>query len=291
MWIDLLIGVVTVLTLIGVVAFRSLSSGSIEVKLNDAIIAAIAAVLLLFITGRINKVSLTSGGVSFEGATKAILSASAEPVKDQVATLPVVPIDESLKLGVSEIPMLIGRQLQALDFLMGAGVYQGDAVRQYLESLTKYEFFRFVVLLNPDRTMFGIIDARKLLATLQDQRSNMNFASLLSAKRCREWKCVRSTGCPSWHRMVGSMASSTVPANDEPNSGRDKQAGGKHLAAIARGGVRSPVQSAVRPAAQEEFVANFKTPCSRWLRAQSFSDAPSASRRWPVPCSRDPASS
>ncbi len=175
--IDVVIAVLTVVTLIGVVAVRTLSSGSVEVKINDAIVAAIVAALMLFITGRIGKFEVSTSGVSVE-ATQAILKASAEPIINQVTSLlPMVPIDESPKGGLTELPALIGRHVQALDFTLGAGFYQGDAVKQYLESLTKYEFFRFVVLLNRDQTFVGIIDARKLVATLQDPTSGMNFES------------------------------------------------------------------------------------------------------------------
>ena len=77
MWGEIAIGVFTLAILVGVVAVRSFSAGRIEVTLNDAIITTIAAGLMLFVTGRVGKVSIGSGGVSLETASQAILSASA----------------------------------------------------------------------------------------------------------------------------------------------------------------------------------------------------------------------
>lgn len=180
MWADWITAVVTVAVLVAVVAVRSLTGGRIEIRLNDAIIAAIAAVLTLFVFGRISKFGVGSEGVTVETAKQAILSASAQPIDRQVALLPVAPVEEALKGGVGLIPSMVHREVQGLDFLLGGGGYDPHAVQEYLETLTRYPFFRFVTLLDPNGSLFGMIDARKLLARLQDPASGQTFASFAS---------------------------------------------------------------------------------------------------------------
>src|SRR5262249_29777059 len=103
--------------------------------------------------------------------------ASAQPIDQQVAALPVAPVEEALKGGVAEIPSMVHRGLQGLDFLLGAGAYDPHAVQEYLETLTKYPFFRFVILLNPNGSLFGMIDAGKLVTALQDRASGQTYSS------------------------------------------------------------------------------------------------------------------
>ena len=168
MSVEITTAIIAALALIAAVAIRGLSHGRVEIKLNDAIIAAIAAGLTLLISGRISKFVVGSEGLTVETAREAILSASASPIGDQVTPLPVEGVEEAMKGSVSAIPQLIERQVQALDLMLG-GQYVPDAMKQYLQTLTKYPFFRFVVLVKPDHAMYGIYDASKLTARLDAQ--------------------------------------------------------------------------------------------------------------------------
>jgi hypothetical protein len=179
--LDLWIALATAVFLIVVVGLRTYSEGKIEVKLSDAMVAVIAAALMLFMSGRITKFNVTTAGVSVEGAAgRAILSAAAQPISGQVSSvaatvLPVSAMDAALKGGVNEIPNMVRREVPALEFILGAGIYAPDAIRQYLETLAQYPFFRFVVILNKDKSLFGMIDGRKMLGILQDPRSTLRF--------------------------------------------------------------------------------------------------------------------
>jgi len=86
MTVEMITAFVTVLVLAAVVAVRSLSAGKIEIKLNDAIIAAIAATLTLLVSGRISKVVFGTEGLTVETAKQAILTASAQSITQQVAS-------------------------------------------------------------------------------------------------------------------------------------------------------------------------------------------------------------
>jgi CBS-domain-containing membrane protein len=78
---------------------------------------------------------------------------------------------------------MVRRRVQGLDFMLGVGGYDPNVLKAYLETLRRYDFFRFVIVLTPDQRLFGMIDARSLLATLEEPTSGMTFqefASLLN---------------------------------------------------------------------------------------------------------------
>ena len=131
-------------------------------------------------TGRINKLIVGTEGITVETARDAILSASKQSVTPQVSPLPVAQVEQALKGGIAEIPDLVRRQVQALEFVSGANSYDAAAMQQYLETLSKYSFFRFVVFLNHDLTLFGMMDARKLLALLETPATGQTFGTLVT---------------------------------------------------------------------------------------------------------------
>jgi CBS-domain-containing membrane protein len=78
---------------------------------------------------------------------------------------------------------MVRRRVHGLDFMLGVGGYDPNVLKAYLETLRRYGFFRFVIVLTPDQRLFGMIDARSLLATLEEPTSGMTFqefASLLN---------------------------------------------------------------------------------------------------------------
>ena len=171
--IDIGIAIVTLIALIAVVSIRTWSEGKIEVRLNDALIAVIVAAVLMFMSGRIGELGLTTQGLTVKAA---IVTASSRKIEQQVSALPVIAVAMEEKAAPSEIPNLVKRQIPALDFVLGSNRYSPDATRQYLEALVNYPFFRFVVFLNKnDKSLFGMIDARKLSALLHDQNSGLSF--------------------------------------------------------------------------------------------------------------------
>jgi hypothetical protein len=90
-------------------------------------------------------------------------------------------VNEALKGSVGELPELVRRQVQqALAFLLGSGGYDVGAMQQYLHTLSRHPFFLLVVFLNPDKTLFGIIEAKRLLTLLESQGGGQTFANLAS---------------------------------------------------------------------------------------------------------------
>ena len=120
-WKETTAAVVALVMLIVAVEARSRTKGRVQITLPDVVIAAIAAGLSLFLSGGISKLIVSTTGITVE---KAIVQAAQRPVTSQVTQLqvtplPVAPVEEALKGGVSEIPELVRRQVQALEFLLG----------------------------------------------------------------------------------------------------------------------------------------------------------------------------
>src|ERR1700737_130063 len=180
MRVEIATATIGVVVLVAVVGTRALSKGAIQVQLSDAIIAALAALFVLLLTGRITKIGVSDKGVDIEVA-EAFRSASEKKLAPQVSALPLEQLDAPLKGQTADIPRFVERQVPALSFRLGSAAYTPEAIRQYLLDLTQNSFFRFVIILKQDEQFFGMIDARKLLRTLQDSNSGWNFAEFESA--------------------------------------------------------------------------------------------------------------
>ncbi|HKX09187.1 MAG TPA: hypothetical protein VJN67_13395 [Stellaceae bacterium] len=174
---NLITALVAFAVLVGVVGLRTVTGNKVEITLNDAIIAAIAAGLTLLISGGVSKLVVGSEGVTIETTKEAILTASRRPIEPQVSSLPVAPVDMVLKGDIGEIPEIVRQRKEALELMLGAGAYEPHAMQVYLDTLTKYPFFRFVVLLDRNSKLFGMVDARKLIAQLEEQHSEQTAAT------------------------------------------------------------------------------------------------------------------
>jgi hypothetical protein len=165
-------------------------------------------------SGFITKLGITTTGVTIETAGKAILQASARPVGQQISPLPVASFEEVLKGGAGEIPMLIRRHVQGVDFMLGSNGYVEDVVRQYLEALTQEASFKGFVLINTDRKLFGMIDGRMLLNSLTSPAPVLTFADFTSMlNRASPDDRIRLSKLPGF-----------VPKNDAASPLDDKSA-------------------------------------------------------------------
>jgi hypothetical protein len=78
---------------------------------------------------------------------------------------------------------MVRRRAQGLDFMLGFGGYDQTVLKAYLETLTRDDFFRYIILLTQDNKPSGMVDARSLLAVLEDPGSGetfQDFATLLN---------------------------------------------------------------------------------------------------------------
>jgi hypothetical protein len=174
---EALAAVIGLMVLITVVALRGVTAGRHEIRLADVAIATVPILLWLVVSGRIQKLVVGAEGITVETTRQAILTASAKPIAEQVATLPVEPVQTGPKGEAAHLPELVSREVQGLDFVIGSRGYGPEAVEQYLLELTKYPFFRYVIVRERDGSLFGIIDARKLTTVLQGRRLGLSWGS------------------------------------------------------------------------------------------------------------------
>lgn len=158
------LAVVFVVLLAGVVFVRHKLGDGIEIKATDAAIAAIPLVLLMAAAGIFKNVELP-GGFKFQTAD-AIVAAARQPIDAQVSALPVTAVSQDAKGGVADIPRLVDKGIEALSFTIGHGGYYGPAIWQYMNALSRSPTFRHVIIQRRNGTLFGVVGARKLVASL-----------------------------------------------------------------------------------------------------------------------------
>ena len=149
-----------VLILAFLVLLRAKNS-KFEVRVTDIVVAILPVVVVLLVTGKIQKLEL--GELKIETA---FIKASGSPIKSQITPLtglPTEPIQLGSKQGVEEIPRLIEKKTEGLLFRLGHGGYHGPAIQDYFSMLGKFPFLRFVIIENPDRTFFVMASAPDLV--------------------------------------------------------------------------------------------------------------------------------
>ena len=165
--------------LIALILIR-LKSSNFEIKVTDLVVAVLPVVIFLLVTGKIQKFEM--GELKIETA---FVKASTSAIKAQVTQLtglPSEPLQIDPKRGVEEIPRLIEKRTEGLLFLLGYGGYYGPAIQEYLNQLLKYPYLKYIILENPDRTFFGMADARELatlLSSVKPPYSANDFATWL----------------------------------------------------------------------------------------------------------------
>jgi hypothetical protein len=208
--VAIIAGIVGLILLILLVGVRGVSGGRIEVKLADAAIAAVPVMLWLLASGQVSRLVVGAEGITVETTRMAILAAAERPIENQVAPLPVAPVEIAVKGGLGEIPALVARGIAALEFQLGLGGYVGDIIREYSMALTATPTFRYIVVTNRDGTLFGIMDAHRLAAVLGNRpgpASWNNFAEMLNRGDARAMASLgASTGFVAAESAVGAMA-------------------------------------------------------------------------------------
>lgn len=182
MELTILISIAIFIGVVALLAYLRMKSGNkFEIKNSEIAIALIPIVLFLLLTGKIQKFEF--GDLKIEAA---FVQASQAAIKSQISELEGLPVEtlrSDSKEGVGRIPELVRRKTQALVFRMGHGGYYGPAIEQYLDELTKYPFFQYIVINNNDGTLFGMIDAMEVAATIKSYDGLFNsrdFANWLN---------------------------------------------------------------------------------------------------------------
>lgn len=176
------LSIVAFMLIVGLLAYlRTRSGNAFEIKNSEIILALIPIVLFLLLTGKIQRFEF--GELRIEAAFVEASQAAIAPQVTSLEGLPVETLRFDMKAGVEHIPALVQRKTQALVFRFGHGGYFGPAIERYLEELTRYPFFRLLIVHNSDGSLFGILDAHEVVAAMNSQPplfSGSDFAQWLN---------------------------------------------------------------------------------------------------------------
>ncbi len=168
----LLLGAGLVLLVVSLIV-RAKTGGKYEIRPVDLVLVLIPVVLWLFGTGKITKFNIA--GVEVELA-EAIREAAGKSITYKELQKPEAQVNEIMqnismarKMGVEQIPELIKKKTEALEFQLGFSGYWGPAIEKYFETLGKKGFLKYVLIYNRDKTFFGIYDFNPLQAYVSDQ--------------------------------------------------------------------------------------------------------------------------
>jgi len=155
-------GFILLLALLTVLRAKWLKS--LEIKTADIVLCLVPVGLWLLVMGQVREFSFAD--IKFVGAIKEAYNTPVGPQVTRLTELPVERIAVGGKGGPGGIAELIQNRTGALSFQLGQGGYQGDAIQQYLDQLTRYPYLRYVVFNHPDGSFYAMADARQLESQL-----------------------------------------------------------------------------------------------------------------------------
>ena len=141
---SIMISIGTFIAILGILVLLRAKNSKYEVRPTDIVVAVLPIVIFLLVTGKIQKFEF--GEFKIESA---FVKASTSSITSQVTPLrglPSEPLRIDPKLGVDEIPHLIERKTEGLLFRLGHGGYWGTAIEEYLVSLVKFPFLRYIIM-------------------------------------------------------------------------------------------------------------------------------------------------
>lgn len=157
--------------LIGSVFIRVFSSGKYEIKTIDLVFIVLPLLVVGLATGRLQGLDLFGVKADF---SRLFAEAANREIKDQVGQQQVSSVDDVThfiqapgKGGFDQIPALLEQKAEAISFRLGMGGYVAWAIREYFEKLFGSSYLKFIVIENPDGTLFGVYPAADLIGYLR----------------------------------------------------------------------------------------------------------------------------
>lgn len=200
--------VVFFLLMASMIILRIFIGERFEIKNSDILIALVPIALWLVLTGKIQRFEF--GEFKFEAA---FVEASQTAITKQITPLklPVESIRMDPKRGVNEIPRLVRNKTEALFFELGYGGYYGPAIEEYLNRLSQYSFFKYIIIISSNGKFVGMADARELNSVFQTRTGGP------SSQEFAQW--VNREDIDSLTKLPGF-----VSAKNSINNELDKQA-------------------------------------------------------------------
>ncbi len=143
--------------LLALVALRYKTGSKYEIRNTDIILAIMPVVMWLLLTGRVQEFAF--GDLKI---VSAIQQASQTSVKAQVSAMPVETLETDAKRGVMDIPRLVASKAKVLSFQLGHGGYNGNAIGEYLSTLTRHPDLRYIVINDEGGKLWCMAEARPL---------------------------------------------------------------------------------------------------------------------------------
>lgn len=155
-----------VLLLLLSVWLRATYGTKVELKTIDLVLIILPLVLALLVTGKLKV--LDAFGFKAD-LTDLFSSAAGKSIEAQVDSKSSPDVDELVnmlemapKVGVRDIPRLVQNKTEALVFRLGHGGYYGPAIEQYFRALYASSYLQYLVVTNPDKTLFGVYNVLDL---------------------------------------------------------------------------------------------------------------------------------
>jgi hypothetical protein len=161
--------------LVLLVLIRAKTNDKFQIKNADIFIALLPVILALFLSGKVQELTLGEFKIVL-----AVQETAESPISAEVTALPVeeVLIGESQSL--VELKQYIEKKIQVVSFQLSKFTRGGsNLIISYLE-LTQYPFIRYIVFNNPDGSFFGMADAQQIAAMNRASPSSFNFENIAS---------------------------------------------------------------------------------------------------------------
>jgi hypothetical protein len=150
---------------------RALTPGKYEVQTIDLIFLVIPLLVVALATGKLRSLDFFGLKADFPDLWAEV---GRTEIRDQVSEATPstrqdaidVDIFESVaKSSLEDLPQVIGRQPDVLEFTLGHGGYSGGVIAEYFEALSGR--LRIVVVNDQEDKLFGIYDAPALISSLR----------------------------------------------------------------------------------------------------------------------------
>ena len=157
------------LILLAITAINTRVNGGFKVETSWIATALSPTVIWLLATGQLAEL----GGF---GLTFKLREATAKPYSLSLEGRKIEsgPVSMDEKGGIGKIDEFIQRRVAAMVLQIGRkGYYSNWAIQEYLQRLTQYDFFRYVVFTGSNGRFQGLVSARSLLDRLQKQNLDL----------------------------------------------------------------------------------------------------------------------
>ena len=177
----------TIIVVILLIIFTLIKNTLLAGETIDAAIIFLAILPFIIYLAVSWKISEFKGGgfeFKFNNASKAEVLFKSEEVK---FAEPEVAVKGSIRmLKPYIIPRIAEKPLSTLSLVPGRGEYSYKGLKEYLRELTKFDFFKYVLFVDEDKTFKGHIHARNLLAQLFDKSTGEEVINKINSGNIEE---------------------------------------------------------------------------------------------------------